>query len=96
MTALLEGAAGAADALLLYGSSWAGAPSGASSRWRLGGLDASPAAYVRRPSAPAEPPALGLSQLQFEAMIVAARTPLNRYDFALAAMPGLLDLRIFE
>lgn len=35
-------------------------------------LEASPAVYVRRPSVPAESPTLGLSHLQFEAMIVAA------------------------
>ena len=59
-------------------------------------LDYSPAAYVRRPSVPAESPTLGLSHLQFEAMIVAARTSINPFDFALVAMLGLLGLRIFE
>ncbi|WP_211588866.1 tyrosine-type recombinase/integrase [Allorhizocola rhizosphaerae] len=59
-------------------------------------LATSPAAYVRRPSVPAESPTLGLSHLQFEAMIVAARTSTNRCDYALVAMLGLLGLRIFE
>ncbi len=59
-------------------------------------LDASPAAYVRRPPVSGESPTLGLSHLQFEAMIVAARTSVNLFDFALVAMLGLLGLRIFE
>jgi site-specific recombinase XerD len=59
-------------------------------------LDASPAAYVRRPPVPSESPTLGLSHLQFEAMIVAARTSTNRFDFALVATLGLLGLRVFE
>lgn len=59
-------------------------------------LDASPAAYVRRPPVPAESPTLGLSHPQFEAMIVAARTSANPFDFALVAMLGLLGLRVFE
>jgi integrase/recombinase XerD len=59
-------------------------------------LEASPAAYVRRPPVPNESPTLGLSHLQFEAMIVAARTSINPFDFALLAMLGLLGLRVFE
>jgi integrase/recombinase XerD len=59
-------------------------------------LDASPAAYVRRPPVSSESPTLGLSHLQFEAMIVAARSSTNLFDFALVAMLGLLGLRIFE
>jgi integrase/recombinase XerD len=51
---------------------------------------------VRRPTVPAESPTLGLSHLPFEAMIVAARTSINPFDFALVAMLGLLGLRIFE
>ena len=39
---------------------------------------------------------LGLSYLQFEAMIVAARTSINPFDSAPVAMLGLLGLRIFE
>jgi len=56
----------------------------------------SPADYVRRPNVPPESPTLGLSHLQFEAMLSAARDSTNRYDFALVAMLGLLGLRIFE
>jgi site-specific recombinase XerD len=56
-------------------------------------IDSSPAAYVRRPPQPAESPTLGLSHLQFEAMIVAARTSTSPFDFALVAMLGLLGLR---
>jgi integrase/recombinase XerD len=59
-------------------------------------LDASPAAYVRRLPVPNESPTLGLSHLQFEAMIVAARTSTNPIDVALVAMLGLLGLRVFE
>jgi integrase/recombinase XerD len=59
-------------------------------------LDASPAAYVRHPPVSSESPTLGLSHLQFEAMIVAARSSANLFDFALVAMLGLLGLRIFE
>jgi integrase/recombinase XerD len=59
-------------------------------------LEASPAAYVRRPPVPNESPTLALSHLQFEAMIVAARTSANPFDFALVALLGLLGLRVFE
>src|ERR1700710_1286154 len=38
-----------------------------------GVLSKSPAEYVRRPTVPAESPTLGLSHLQFESMLVAAR-----------------------
>ncbi|MEV6303669.1 tyrosine-type recombinase/integrase [Actinoplanes sp. NPDC051861] len=55
----------------------------------------SPADYVRRPPVPPESPTLGLSHLQFEAMITAARLSANSNDFALVAMLGLLGLRIF-
>jgi hypothetical protein len=37
-----------------------------------------------------------LSHLQFEVMIVAARTSTNPFDFAPVAMLGLLGLRVFE
>lgn len=56
----------------------------------------SPADYVRRPNVPAESPTLGLSHLQFEAMLSAARLSANVNDFALVVMLGLLGLRIFE
>jgi site-specific recombinase XerD len=39
-----------------------------------GVLDHSPAEYVRRPTVPAESPTLGLTHLQFEAMLTAAGT----------------------
>jgi integrase/recombinase XerD len=61
-----------------------------------GVLEHSPAEYVRRPTVPAESPTLGLTHLQFEAMLTAARTSANQGDFALVAMLGLLGLRIFE
>lgn len=56
----------------------------------------SPADYVRRPNVPPESPTLGLSHLQFEALLSAARTSTNVNDFALVSMLGLLGLRIFE
>jgi integrase/recombinase XerD len=59
-------------------------------------LEHSPADYVRRPVAPSESPTLGLSHLQFESMLSAARVSSNDYDFALVAMLGLLGLRVFE
>src|SRR5262245_44820296 len=59
-------------------------------------LTRSPAEYVRRPTVPAESPTLGLTHLQFEAMLSAARDSANSFDFALVAMLGLLGLRLFE
>ena len=59
-------------------------------------LSHSPADYVRRPNVPPESPTLGLSHLQFEAMLAASRDSANTNDFALVAMLGLLGLRIFE
>ena len=56
----------------------------------------SPAEYVRRPNVPPESPTLGLTHLQFEAMLATARVLPNVNDFALVAMLGLLGLRIFE
>src|ERR1022692_4291970 len=61
-----------------------------------GVLEHSPAEYVRRPAVPAESATLGSTPLQFEALLPAARQSANRNDFALVAMLGLLDLRIFE
>jgi integrase len=61
-----------------------------------GVLEHSPAQYVRRPVVPPESPTLGLSHLQFEALLTAARESANESDFALVAMLGLLGLRIFE
>ena len=59
-------------------------------------LEHSPADYVRRPTVPTESTTLGLSHLQFEAMLAAARDSDNPNDFALVSMLGLLGLRIFE
>ncbi len=59
-------------------------------------LEHSPAEYVRRPNVPAESPTLGLTHLQFEALLTTAKQSTNRCDFALVAMLGLLGLRIFE
>ncbi|HEX6198595.1 MAG TPA: hypothetical protein VFZ37_22010 [Jiangellaceae bacterium] len=42
-----------------------------------GVLDHSPAEYVRRPSVPPESPTLGLTHLQFEVMLTAARESSN-------------------
>ncbi|WP_433227473.1 tyrosine-type recombinase/integrase [Actinomadura formosensis] len=56
-------------------------------------LEHSPADHVRRPNVPPESPTLGLSHLQFEALLSAARASANPNDFALVAMLGL---RIFE
>jgi site-specific recombinase XerD len=59
-------------------------------------LEHSPAEYVRRPNVPAESPTLGLTHLQFEALLATAKQSPNRCDFALVTMLGLLGLRIFE
>jgi site-specific recombinase XerD len=59
-------------------------------------LDHSPAEFVRRPHVPLESPTLGLSHLQFEAILTAGRDSANPNDFALVAMLGLLGLRVFE
>src|ERR1051326_6288287 len=59
-------------------------------------LKHSPADYVRRPVVPPESPTLGLSHLQFEALLTAAKESVNVFDFALVAMLGLLGLRIRE
>jgi integrase/recombinase XerD len=59
-------------------------------------MEHSPAEHVRRPAVPAESPTLGFTHLQFEALLTAAREAPNPCDFALAAMLGLLGLRISE
>jgi integrase len=59
-----------------------------------GRLSSSPAEHVRRPRVPTESPTLGLTHLQFEAMLQAARLSANPFDFALVAMLGLLGLRV--
>jgi integrase/recombinase XerD len=61
-----------------------------------GVLDHSPAEHVRRPPVPNESPTLGLTHLQLEALLSAARDSANPYDFALVCLLGLLGLRIFE
>ncbi|WP_207944492.1 tyrosine-type recombinase/integrase [Actinomadura rubrisoli] len=61
-----------------------------------GTLEHAPADVVRRPYVPLESPTLGLSHLQFEALLSAARASSNANDFALVAMLGLLGLWIFE
>ena len=61
-----------------------------------GVLEHSPAEHVRRPRVSNESPTLGLTHLQFEAMLSAARASSYDVDFALVAMLGLLGLRIFE
>ena len=58
-------------------------------------LEHSPAEHVRRPRVPAESPTLGLTHLQLEALLTAARESPNRCDFALVCLLGLLGLRIF-
>jgi integrase/recombinase XerD len=61
-----------------------------------GVLPHSPAEHMRRPSVPAESPALGCTHLQFEALLTAAQESANPCDLALVAMLGLRGLRIFE
>jgi site-specific recombinase XerD len=61
-----------------------------------GVLENSPAEYVRRRRVPAESPTLGLTHLQFEALLTAAKKSADVCDAALVAMLGLLGLRIFE
>jgi integrase/recombinase XerD len=59
-------------------------------------LEHSPAKWLRRPTVPPESPTLGMTHLQFEALLTTARESSNSFDFALVAMLGLLGLRIFE
>ncbi len=59
-------------------------------------LEHSPAEHVRRPRVPPESPTLGLTHLQFEALLSAGRNSNNRNDFALVCLLGLLGLRVFE
>lgn len=61
-----------------------------------GVLEQSPADHVRRPNVPPESPTLGLTHLQFEALLSAGRESTNDNDFALVAFLGSLGLRIFE
>jgi integrase/recombinase XerD len=48
-------------------------------------LEYSPAEHVRRPHVSAESPTLGLTHLQLEALLAAARDSDNRYDFCAAS-----------
>ncbi len=61
-----------------------------------GDLPSSPAEHVRRPNVPAESRTLGLTHLQFEAMLAAGRLSPDPNDFALVAMLGILGLRILN
>ena len=61
-----------------------------------GVLERPPAEHLRRPRVPPESPTLGLTHLQFKALLTAARDSGKRNDFALVAMLGLLGLRVFE
>jgi integrase/recombinase XerD len=61
-----------------------------------GVLEHSPADYVRRPNVSPQSPTLGLSHLQFEAILAVARDSTNPCDFALVCLLGLLGLRISE
>jgi integrase/recombinase XerD len=60
-----------------------------------GVMEHSPAEHVRRPAVPAESPTFGLTHLQFEAMLTAARQSAHPCDFARghARAPGTADLR---
>lgn len=59
-------------------------------------LDEDPAARVTRPKWDQESHAVGLTHLQFEALLHAAEESSNRYDYAVVAMLGLLGLRRAE
>ena len=61
-----------------------------------GVLEHAPTEYVRRPPVTTLSPTLGLSHLQFEPMLSAARQSANPNDFALVCLLGLLGLRIME
>jgi integrase len=51
---------------------------------------------TRPPHLPVDSPTLGLTHLQLEALLTAARQSANLGDFALVCLLGLLGLRIFE
>lgn len=57
-------------------------------------IDRDPAQYVRRPKLPDESQTLGLTHLEFEAVLVASRG--RPTDHALIALLGLLGLRVSE
>lgn len=56
-------------------------------------IDHSPAEHVRRPHVPPESPTLGLTHLQLEALLTAARLSPDRYDFALVCLLGYCSKR---
>ncbi|MFA1544598.1 tyrosine-type recombinase/integrase [Actinomadura monticuli] len=66
------------------------------SPFRSSAKNSVPSDHVRRPNVPPESPTLGLSHLQFEALLSAARASANPNALALVAVLGLLGLRIFE
>jgi site-specific recombinase XerD len=53
-------------------------------------LEHSPADYVRRPLVPAESPTLGLSHLQFEALLSVARESDNRNECGRGRRTGVV------
>jgi integrase/recombinase XerD len=57
-------------------------------------IDRDPACYCRRPKQPEDSQTLGLSHLQFEAVLVASRARVD--DHALIALLGLCGLRVHE
>lgn len=59
-------------------------------------IDENPATRVKRPKWDQESSAVGLTHLQFEALLHAADESSNRYDYALVTMLGLLGLRRAE
>jgi integrase/recombinase XerD len=61
-----------------------------------GYLSVDPSINVARPKWPQDSPTLGLTHLQFEAMLHAGSESENPYDFAMVAMLGLLGLRLSE
>jgi integrase/recombinase XerD len=61
-----------------------------------GVLEHSPAEHVRRPHVSTQSPTLGLTHLQFEAMLSTSRDSANPNDFALVCLLGLLGLRVRE
>ncbi|HKN57135.1 MAG TPA: tyrosine-type recombinase/integrase [Amycolatopsis sp.] len=61
-----------------------------------GRIDIDPAVQVRRIPWPTDSPTLGLTHLQFEAMLHAAKESDNPSDGALVVMLGMLGLRSFE
>lgn len=58
-------------------------------------LPSSPAEYVRRPRRPEESPTLGLTHLQFEALLAASRQS-GPTEHVLILLLGLLGLRVSE